>query len=126
MPVRQAGLFGLVEHRRRAVRIPRTISDQYTTACVLAVVTGVYADTLKARDVIQEREQSAELGRAGKLDFVPSFGYGSFGVLGVGDDGRFEGVAKGLAVYQKSAESFSGGEGITDKSNEHDVFNLMD
>ena len=126
MPVRQAGLFGLVGHRRRVVRIPRTISDQYTTACVLAVVTGVYADTLEARDVIQKREQSAELGRAGKLDFVPTFGDGSFGVLGVGDGGRFEGVAKILAVDIEPAESFSGGEGITDKSNEHDDFNLRD
>ena len=126
MPVRQAGLFGLVGHRRRAVRIPRTISDQYTTACVVAVVASVDADTLDAGDVIQKREQSAELGRAGKLDFVPAFGDGSFGVLGVGDNGRFESVAKILAVDIEFAESFGGGEGITDKSNEHDDFNLMD
>jgi hypothetical protein len=92
---------------------------------VVAVVTGVHADTLETGDVIQKREQSAELGRAGKLDFVPAFGDSSFGMLGVGDDGRFKGVAKILAVDIESAESFSGGEGITDKSNEHDVFNLM-
>lgn len=115
MTVRQAGLFGLVGHRRRAVRIPRTISDQYTTACVLAVVAGMYADSFEARDVIQEREKSAELGRAGNLDFVPADRDAAFRVLGVGDDGRFKSVAKILAVDIESAESFSGRETVTDK-----------
>jgi hypothetical protein len=62
----------------------------------------------------------------GDLDFVPTFGDGSFGVSGVGDDGRFKSVAKILAVDIEFAESFGGREGITDKSNEHDDFNLRD
>ena len=93
---------------------------------MVTVVTSVYTDTLETGDVIQKREQSAELGRAGKLDFVPAFGDGSFGVLGVGDDGRFEGVAKILAVDIEFAECFGGREGVTNKSNEHDDFNLRD
>ena len=114
MPVRQAGLFRLVGHRRRAVRIPRTISDQYTTACVLAVVACVDTDTLEARDVIQKREQSAELGRAGNLDFVPADRDAAFRVLRIGDERRLERVAKETAAYEESAEGLGGCESVTD------------
>ena len=153
MPVRQAGLFGLVGHGRRAVRVPRAFADKDAAGGMVAVVACVDSNTyafstlthglplcsIKVfgasafptttccggdpmnRDMIQEREQSAELGRPGDLHLVRAEGYAAFRVPSVGDRGRFERVAKKLAVDIEFAESFGGGEVVTDESQKHTI-----
>ena len=112
--VRRAGLSGPAGHGRRARRIPGTFADKYAAGCVVAVVACVEAYALEARDVIQERERSAELGRAGNLDFVPADRDAAFGVLHIGDERRLERVAKETAAYEESAEGLGGCESVTD------------
>ncbi len=91
-------------------------ADEDTAGGVVAVVACVDTDALKARDEIQQREQSAELRRDGELQFVPADGDRALGVLGVGDYGRLDSVAEELAVDVEFAESLGGCECVTDKS----------
>ena len=48
------------------------------------------------------------------MQFVPAEGDAAFGVLGVGDYGRLDGVAKELAVDVELAESLGRCECVTD------------
>ena len=89
-------------------------ADEDTAGGVVAVVACMDADALKARDEIQEGEQSAELRRDGELQFVPADGDRALGMLGVGDYRRLDGVAEKLAIDVELAESLGGCEGVTD------------
>lgn len=91
-------------------------ADKDAAGGVVAVVACVDADALKARDEIQQGEQSTELGRDGELQFVPAEGDATLGMLGVGDYGRLDGVAEELAVDVELAESLGGCECVTDES----------
>ena len=102
------------------------LPDQYAASCVLPLVAGVDSYSLEAGDITQEREQSAELGGFGDLHLVPADRNAAFRVLGVGDGGRFDSVAKRLAVDIEFAEGLGGREIVTNKGKYHKTFCFND